>query len=125
MAPTGIAALNVEGQTIHSFFGFPPRPLKKEELNIRRNRRIFQSLDAIVIDEISMVRADMIEQIDFFLRINRNNPDAFGGVQMIFFGDLFQLPPVIASVEEKLLFQQQYASPYFFSAQVFKQELDI
>ena len=125
LAPTGIAALNVEGQTIHSFFGFPPRPLKKEELNIRRNRRIFQSLDAIVIDEISMVRADMIEQIDFFLRINRNNPDAFGGVQMIFFGDLFQLPPVIASVEEKLLFQQQYASPYFFSAQVFKQELDI
>jgi ATP-dependent exoDNAse (exonuclease V) alpha subunit len=125
LAPTGIAALNVEGQTIHSFFGFPPRPLKKEELNIRRNRRIFQSLDAIVIDEISMVRADMVEQIDFFLRVNRSNPAPFGGVQMIFFGDLFQLPPVIASVEEKLLFQQQYESPYFFSAQVFRQELDI
>ncbi|WMX13526.1 MULTISPECIES: ATP-dependent RecD-like DNA helicase [unclassified Aureispira] len=124
LAPTGIAALNVEGQTIHSFFGFPPRPLKKEEIKVRRNRRMFQALNTIVIDEISMVRADMIEQIDFFLRVNRGNPAPFGGVQMIFFGDLFQLPPVIASREEKILFQQQYESPYFFSAEVF-QELEI
>ncbi|BDS10044.1 ATP-dependent DNA helicase [Aureispira anguillae] len=120
LAPTGIAALNIEGQTIHSFFGFPPRPLKKEEIKVRRNRKMFQALETIIIDEISMVRADMMEQIDFFLRVNRNNPAPFGGVQMIFFGDLFQLPPVIASREEKILFQQHYESPYFFSAAVFK-----
>lgn len=124
LAPTGIAALNVGGQTIHSFFGFPPRPLKREEIKVRRNRRMFQVLDAIVIDEISMVRADMIEQIDFFLRVNRSNPAPFGGVQMIFFGDLFQLPPVVASREEKMLFHQKYDSPYFFSGAVF-QEIEI
>lgn len=119
LAPTGIAALNIEGQTIHSFFGFPPRPLRKEEMSLRRNRRLYQALDALVIDEISMVRADLLEQIDFFLRVNRHNPAPFGGVQMIFFGDLFQLPPVVASMEEKRLFQQEYDSPYFFSAAVF------
>lgn len=124
LAPTGIAALNIGGQTIHSFFGFPPRPLKKEEMQLRRNRRLFQALDVLVIDEISMVRADLLEQIDYFLRVNRHNPAPFGGVQMIFFGDLFQLPPVIASVQEKMLFQQKYDSPYFFSAAVFE-ELDI
>ena len=125
LAPTGIAALNIGGQTIHSFFGFPPRPLKKEEINVRRNRKMFEALDAIIIDEISMVRADMMEQIDFFLRINTKNPAPFGGIQMIFFGDLFQLPPVVASREEKILFQQHYESPYFFSAAVFKKELTI
>jgi ATP-dependent DNA helicase PIF1 len=125
LAPTGIAALNIGGQTIHSFFGFPPRPLKKEEIKVRRNRKMFQALDAIVIDEISMVRADMLEQIDYFLRVNTNIRKPFGGIQMIFFGDLFQLPPVIASREEKMLFQQNYDSPYFFSAAVFKKELEI
>lgn len=125
LAPTGIAALNIEGQTIHSFFGFPPRPLKKEEIRARRDRKMFQVLDAIVIDEISMVRADMMEQIDFFLRLNTNNPKPFGGIQLILFGDLFQLPPVIATDEERFLFSQHYESPYFFSAAVFKNELDI
>ncbi|MCH2022715.1 MAG: AAA family ATPase [Saprospiraceae bacterium] len=125
LAPTGIAALNIGGQTIHSFFGFPPRPLKKEEIKQRRNRKIYESLDAIIIDEVSMVRADMMEQIDYFLRVNIKNYHPFGGVQMIFFGDLFQLPPVIASLEEKMLFHQHYDSPYFFSADVFQNELDI
>ncbi len=125
LAPTGIAALNIGGQTIHSFFGFPPRPLKKEEIKVRRNRKMFQALDTIIIDEISMVRADMMEQIDFFLRVNLNNRQPFGGIQMIFFGDLFQLPPVVASLEEKMLFHEHYDSPYFFSAAVFKNELEI
>ncbi len=126
LAPTGIAALNVGGQTIHSFFGFPPRPLQKREIKERRNRRLYQKLDAIIIDEVSMVRADMMEQIDFFLRINgKNRALPFGGVQMIFFGDLFQLPPVIASLEERMLFQEHYDSPYFFSASVFKTFLPI
>jgi len=126
LAPTGIAALNIGGQTIHSFFGFPPRPLKKKEIKRRRNRRMYQALDAIIIDEVSMVRADLMEQIDYFMRINgKDRTKPFGGCQMIFFGDLFQLPPVIASNEERMLFQQHYESPYFFSADVFQELLDI
>lgn len=120
LAPTGIAALNVRGQTIHSFFGFPPRPLAQHEIKKRRNRRLYRNLDILVIDEISMVRADLLDNIDHFLRLNRENPLPFGGVQIIFFGDLFQLPPVVASDAEAMLFQSQYESPYFFSAQVFQ-----
>lgn len=120
LAPTGIAALNVRGQTIHSFFGFPPRPLAQHEIKKRRNRRLYRNLDILVIDEISMVRADLLDNIDYFLRLNRENPLPFGGVQVIFFGDLFQLPPVVASDAEAMLFQSQYESPYFFSARVFQ-----
>jgi ATP-dependent exoDNAse (exonuclease V) alpha subunit len=118
LAPTGVAALNVKGLTIHSFFGFTP------EVTIDRIKKIYgekeelyKGLDAIVIDEVSMVRADLLDCIDKFLRIN--GPDhlaPFGGVQMIFFGDLYQLPPVI-SREEAELFAESYPSPYFFSAQ--------
>jgi ATP-dependent exoDNAse (exonuclease V) alpha subunit len=118
LAPTGIAALNVGGQTIHSFFGFPPRFLSLNDIKKRRDRRLYQNLEVLVIDEISMVRADLLDNIDYFLRLNRENPASFGGVQVIFFGDLFQLPPVIASEAEQALFQLQYASPYFFSAKV-------
>ena len=71
LAPTGIAALHVGGQTIHSFFGFPPRPLKKSEL--RRSRsKIYSKIELLIIDEISMVRADMLDQIDQFLQMNRS-----------------------------------------------------
>ena len=66
LAPTGIAALNVGGQTIHSFFGFPPRPISRSEIKPRTNNKIFKSVDTIIIDEISMVRADMMDNIDFF-----------------------------------------------------------
>ncbi|MCB0598396.1 MAG: AAA family ATPase, partial [Phaeodactylibacter sp.] len=68
VAPTGIAALNVKGQTIHSFFGFPPRPLAISEIKKRRNRRLYQNMEVLVIDEISMVRADLLDNIDWFLR---------------------------------------------------------
>ncbi|HMN89185.1 MAG TPA: AAA family ATPase [Saprospiraceae bacterium] len=125
LAPTGIAALNVGGQTIHSFFGFPPRFLSLNDIKKRRDRRLYQNLEVLVIDEISMVRADLLDNIDYFLRLNRENTAPFGGVQVVFFGDLFQLPPVIASEAEQALFQLQYASPYFFSAkvmQIFKVE---
>jgi len=117
LAPTGIAALNVRGQTIHSFFGFPPRLLNKSEIEKRKNFRVYVNIDMIIIDEISMVRADMIDNIDYFLRINRNVNAPFGGVQMIFFGDLFQLPPVVSTPFEKQYFQTTYPTPYFFSAQ--------
>lgn len=120
LAPTGVAALNVKGQTIHSFFGFPPKPLTRSEIKKLRFRKLYQKIDAIIIDEISMVRADMLDNIDYFLRINRDNPLPFGDVQMIFFGDLFQLPPVVASDEERMLINFNYDSPYFFSSNVIK-----
>lgn len=117
LAPTGVAALNVQGQTIHSFFGFAPgvsrdrvRRATKEKINIIKN------LETIVIDEISMVRADLLDCVDQALRLNRGKPKlAFGGVQMIFIGDLFQLPPIV-SREEQFMFEEEYSSPYFFSA---------
>lgn len=117
LAPTGIAALNVKGQTIHSFFGFPPRILTGKDISKRRNHKLYKKLDLIIIDEISMVRADMLDNIDYFLRVNRENAEPFGGVQMVFFGDLFQLPPVLKK-EEQSHFEFLYDSPYFFSAKV-------
>jgi ATP-dependent DNA helicase PIF1 len=120
LAPTGVAALNVRGQTIHSFFGFPARPLAKSEIYPRKDKRIFKQVELIIIDEISMVRADLLDNIDYFLQINRGNNQLFGGVQMVFFGDLFQLPPVVSSEEEKKYFSSYYVSPYFFSARVFE-----
>ncbi len=123
LAPTGIAAINVKGQTIHSFFGFPPRILQAHEITKRRYRKLYLNLDAIVIDEISMVRADILDNIDRFLRINRENAKPFGGVQMIFFGDLFQLPPVVSSNVEKQYFSSNYASPYFFSSKILESGL--
>lgn len=119
VAPTGIAALNVGGQTIHSFFGFPPKPLGRQDIKKRRNRRLYTNLEVLVIDEISMVRADLLDNIDWFLRLNRDNPSPFGGVQVVFFGDLFQLPPVVTSGPEAMRFQLEYSSPYFFSAHLF------
>lgn len=119
LAPTGVAALNVKGQTIHSFFGFPGRPLSPKDIKKVRNKKVYKNLETIIIDEISMVRADLLDNIDLFLRLNRNNPEPFGGVQMLFFGDLFQLPPVVASDAEAMLFNNYYESPYFFSAHLF------
>lgn len=117
LAPTGMAALNVGGQTIHSFFG-----LKRETLDARepwhkpRNPKVFASLKVLVIDEISMVRADIFDTIDRFLR--KYGPSAklpFGGVQMVLMGDLCQLPPVLRS-DESAYFSSFYATPFFFSA---------
>ena len=125
LAPTGIAALNVRGQTIHSFFGFPPKMLEPSELGRRRNWRMFANVETIIIDEISMVRADMMDNIDLFLRNNRGINQPFGGVQMIFFGDLFQLPPIIASPEERHILNQEYDSPYFFSSHVIQNESEV
>lgn len=124
LAPTGVAALNVKGQTIHSFFKFPAKPLHRQDIKKHRYRKLYQKLDVIIIDEISMVRADLLDNVDVFLRKNRDNNVPFGGVQMVFFGDLFQLPPVVASEEERHLFKTEFESPYFFSAHVF-QEFDM
>ena len=120
LAPTGVAALNVQGQTIHSLFGFPPRLILPENVKPnRRYRRLFENLDTLIIDEISMVRADVMEAIDIALRMNRNSSRPFGGVQIILFGDLYQLPPIVSTQEEKYYFSQRYSSAYFFAADCF------
>ena len=120
LAPTGVAALNVQGQTIHSFFGFPGKFFGPEEIYRRKDRRVYENLEVLIIDEISMVRADLFDNMDRFLRMNRANPQPFGGVQVFLFGDMFQLPPVVSSPEEQFHFQSYYDSPYFFSAKVFQ-----
>jgi ATP-dependent exoDNAse (exonuclease V) alpha subunit len=117
VAPTGVAALNVGGQTIHSFFHFPPKPIDKDSIQQVKNRTLYEKLDVLIIDEISMVRADMLDGIDMFLRKNAKDENLpFGGVQVVLVGDLCQLPPVIARQEEAVLFGSAYASEFFFSA---------
>ncbi len=121
LAPTGIAALNVGGQTIHSFFKFPLGVVTSKNIPKPHQRDLYQAIDTIVIDEISMVRADIIDGIDYFMRLNgRDKKKPFGGAQMIFMGDLFQLPPVVSSDDEQSLLQSFYQTPYFFSAVVFE-----
>jgi ATP-dependent exoDNAse (exonuclease V) alpha subunit len=119
LAPTGLSAINVKGQTIHSFFHLPPRLITRDSIKRVYNDRIFRDIDTVIIDEISMVRADVIDGIDHFLRIHGKDKDLpFGGVQMIFVGDVYQLPPVLRQ-EEQQVFNQLYESPYFFSADAF------
>lgn len=117
-APTGVAALQAGGQTIHSFFGFPPHLFGPGEVKKGRFKKLYQKMDVLIVDEISMVRADLLDRMDLFLQINRENREPFGGVQVVFFGDLFQLPPVVRREEIEILNSWGYESPYFFSAQV-------
>lgn len=121
LAPTGVAATNIKGQTIHSFFQFKPDITPESAKFIKpRNKKIYKELDTIVIDEISMVRADLLDSIDIFLREHgKNKMQPFGGIQMIFIGDLYQLPPVVTALE-KPIFSDIYESPYFFDARVIK-----
>lgn len=121
LAPTGIAALNVNGQTLHSFFRFAPELLRKE--SITKNHRqvpLFEKIDTLIIDEVSMVRADMMDAIDYSLRLHRGSGQPFGGVQVVFFGDLYQLPPVVSGPDLKKYFADHFSSSYFFGANVFK-----
>lgn len=117
VAPTGVAALNVGGQTIHSFFRFPPGPIDPNKIRAVKNRIAYKALKSLIIDEISMVRADLLDAIDKFLRLNGPTSDKpFGGVQIIVIGDMFQLPPIVASEEEQVFLTCGYDSPFFFSA---------
>jgi ATP-dependent DNA helicase PIF1 len=114
LAPTGLAAVNVGGQTIHSFFGFPPRLIRSDDIRRSRNGRLMRKLKLIIIDEVSMVRADLMWAIDQSLRVNRGRPrEAFGGVRLMLFGDLHQLPPVVqGDVAEHL--ESEFGGPFFF-----------
>lgn len=123
LAPTGVAAMNVRGQTIHSFFKFPPRVLDPKTFtpDFTRNA-LFRNIQMIVIDEISMVNSNLLDSIDASLRINRNNKLPFGGVQMAFIGDLFQLPPVVGNGLQDY-FNKTYGGEYFFYCPALKNEL--
>jgi len=126
LSPTGISALNVHGQTIHSFFQFPPKLMHQGEIFInKRLIRLLSVVEAIVIDEVSMVRADVMDAIDYSLKLHRRSVAPFGGVQMLFFGDLYQLPPVVSSQEEREYFRTTYTTAYFFDAHVFQKHVPL
>ena len=133
VAPTGIAAINAGGVTIHSFFKLPFAPFIPSVIEAKKLiagqkmraefRSVIRSVDMIIIDEVSMLRADILDAIDVVLRHYRNSKFPFGGVQMVFFGDMYQLPPVCVN-DEWFILKDYYSTPYFFSAKVFeKQEI--
>lgn len=120
LAPTGVAAVNIGGATIHSFFQFKPDvTIDKAWAKGAKPRHpeLYRALDAIVIDEISMVRADLLDCVDAFMRRVCGNTHPFGGKRVIFFGDLYQLSPVVVR-QDREIFSTRYLSPYFFSADV-------
>jgi ATP-dependent DNA helicase PIF1 len=119
LAPTGVAALNAGGQTIHSFCRLPPRLVTPQDIRKAKDPSLVEKLDMVIIDEISMVRADVLDGVDAFLRVNRGSTLPFGGVQMVLVGDLFQLPPVVTPKDGPEL-RERYASPHFFSANCLK-----
>lgn len=118
-APTGIAAINISGQTLHSFFRLPPRIIEPSALDGQRANRLWKKVGIIVVDEISMVRADIIDGMDYILRKARRDPRPFGGVKMVFVGDFYQLPPVVRNQEQEILRRMGYATPFAYSAHVF------
>lgn len=131
VAPTGVAAINAEGVTIHSLFQLPPqlfiptiearRQLFSEMQMRGTKQRVLRNLELLVIDEVSMVRADLLDAIDAVLRHFKHQPRLpFGGVQVLFIGDLFQLSPVARESEWQIL-REFYSGPYFFQAQVFQE----
>ena len=121
VAPTGIAALNIGGATINSAFriGFDTFPVIKES-NDPRFKKLLKNLELLIIDEISMVRAPMLDAISETLKLHRDSSEPFGGVHVLACGDLFQLPPVVKDQEEEVIYEK-YESIYFFSANSFKE----
>ena len=135
LAPTGIAAINAGGSTLHSFFKLPFHPLLPDDPNLslqrgriheffkytKPHRKLLEQVELVIIDEISMVRADMIDAVDRILRVySRNLRDPFGGKQVLLVGDVFQLEPVIKGDEREII-NRFYPTPYFFSARVFNE----
>ena len=125
-APTGVAALNVGGQTIHSLFRLPIGVIADHEIDqVPDLRKLLNTIDTLVIDEVSMVNADLVDAIDRSLRQARQKPfTGFGGVQLVLFGDPYQLAPVPGDADERAYFADQYRSMWFFDARVW-QESDL
>lgn len=130
VAPTGVAAINAEGVTIHSLFQLPFSPYipgttfheeKSKHQFSKEKKHILRSIDLLVIDEISMVRADLLDAIDSVMRRYRNKNQAFGGVQLLMIGDLQQLSPVIKEEEEQLL-KRHYDTLYFFGSKALNEK---
>ena len=133
LAPTGIAAINAGGSTLHSFFRLPFHPLlpndsRYNQRNIKETlkytsaqRKLLREVELIIIDEISMVRADIIDFIDKVLRVYTRSHEPFGGKQLLLVGDIFQLEPVVKD-EDRQLLQPFYPSAYFFNAKVWQQK---
>ena len=117
VAPTGVAALNVQGQTIHSFFLLKPGFVNALEFKPGK-RRVFKTIELLIIDEISMVRADVFDAIDHTLRHARKCNAPFGGIQVCVIGDLFQLSPVV-SASEREIYAEHYRSPFFFASKAY------
>jgi ATP-dependent DNA helicase PIF1 len=115
VAPSGIAALNAGGQTIHSLFKLPPAMIQPQDVRRVRDGRMLKALDLLVIDEISMVRSDLMDAIDRSMRLHRGVPRPFGGVKILCVGDSAQLPPVVSRDDEPTL-QEWFGGPYFFDA---------
>ena len=124
LAPTGIAAINVGGQTIHSFFGFPFEVIGPHtQMRVSEEKQILlKHIDTIIVDEVSMVRCDLVDGIDRFLRTAFHTHMPFGGKQVVFVGDLFQLPPVVSEPadEDMLCDLWEKGTPYFYKAHVLK-----
>ncbi|MBR4589939.1 MAG: AAA family ATPase [Bacteroidaceae bacterium] len=126
VAPTGVAAINAGGTTIHKLFQLPLGVLTTSEvakhgLN-KASKQVLQALDLLIIDEVSMVRSDVMDAIDYRLRKARSIKEPFGGVQVVMFGDLYQLPPVVKSNEKELLASRYDKNFYFFNAEVFQED---
>lgn len=123
LAPTGVAALNAGGMTIHSFFRFGPDiTVEKVKKTKKKRKGLYGKIDVIIIDEISMVRADLLDCVDRFMRLNGKKPgEPFGGAQMVFAGDFYQLPPVVRTPAEREIFSGCYRSEYFFDSLVFEE----
>lgn len=124
LAPTGVAALNVDGRTLHSFFKFPPRLLQARDIEEVSDRSRWRWLQTLVVDEIGMVRADVLDAVDQFLRLNGPRPgEVFGGVQVVMVGDPLQLPPVVERDLAEYFHRADkngpgYPAPYFFASKV-------
>lgn len=116
VAPTGLAAVSVGGQTIHSFFGLPPRLIGAEDIKRIRNGALMRRLKVLVIDEVSMVRSDLMWAMDQMLRVNRGRlREPFGGVRLLMFGDLHQLPPVVQEGDVQSHLESTHGGPFFFT----------
>lgn len=121
LAPTGVAAINVGGQTIHNFFGFKFDPFEHNEIKRIQKNSIIDHTDLIIIDEISMVHSWMLDHIDYALRLWCDKDKPFGGKQMLLIGDCFQLPPVVNVDDEAAKkFYAKWESQFFFAAKVFE-----